>query len=66
MSSRRPHDTHDRCRLSHQVVRDLRLWRDLPSNKLDGREIIRSAPTGEMNTDAADVGYGGTLKVRDL
>lgn len=66
MSSGRTHDGRGRCRLSHQSVRDLRFWRDLPESSLGGRELIRTEPQAAMHTDAADMGYGGTLNVRDL
>jgi hypothetical protein len=46
----------NRCRLSHQSIRDLQMWRKLASTETDGR-TIRPLPTnGIMPTDAADVG----------
>jgi hypothetical protein len=53
----------NRCRLSHQSIRDLRMWRKLAGTEIDGRSI-RTLPTnGIMHTDAADVGFDGTLDV---
>ena len=66
MSAGRVRDSRGRCRLSSQAVRDLRFWRDLPEVSLEGHQLISTKPTGAMDTDAADMGYGGTLNVRDV
>jgi hypothetical protein len=50
-----------RVRLSHQSLRDLAVWRKLAGPECDGRPIFPATPDGIMHTDAADVGYGGTL-----
>jgi hypothetical protein len=52
-----------RCRLSHQSHRDLKAWKQLAKEMGDGGPIRPLAPDGIKNTDAADVGYGGTLDV---
>jgi hypothetical protein len=67
--TRRPRESRasrngNRCRLSYQSIRDLQMWRKLASTETDGRPI-RPLPTiGIMHTDAADVGFGGTLESR--
>ena len=66
MSAGRARDSRGRCRLSHQAVRDLRFWRDLLEASFEGRQLIRTKPMGAMHTDTADMGYSGTLNVRDL
>lgn len=48
-----------RVRLSRQALRDLRHWRVL--SRGEGRELQPSRPAIVMHSDAADVGYGGTL-----
>jgi hypothetical protein len=53
----------NRCRLSHQSIRDLQMYRKLASTETDGRPIIPLPTNGIMHTDAADVGFGGTLDV---
>lgn len=49
----------DKVRLSRQSIRDLRYWRSLTRG--EGRDLIRVEPDRTMHSDAADVGYGGTL-----
>jgi hypothetical protein len=48
-------------RLSHQSVRDLDCWRRLAGYEGTGRPILPLSSDGDLHTDAADVGYGGTL-----
>lgn len=62
----RARDSRGRCRLSHQSIRDLRFWKKLAGPEMDGRPMIPAAPQAAMHTDAADVGYGGTLNNVDL
>jgi hypothetical protein len=50
-----------RCRLSDQSHRDLKAWKQLAKEIGDGRPIRPLATDRIMPTDAADVGYGGTL-----
>jgi hypothetical protein len=52
-----------RCRLSHKPHRDLKAWQQLTKGMGDGRPIRPLAPDGITLTDAADVGYDGTLDV---
>jgi hypothetical protein len=49
--------------LSHQSIRDLQMWRKLASTETYGRPIRAPSTKGIMHTDAADVGFGGTLDV---
>lgn len=49
----------DKVRLSRQSIRDLRYWRSLARG--EGRDLIRLEADRTMHSDAADVGYGGTL-----
>jgi hypothetical protein len=58
---RRADRDRKRCRLSHQGLRDLRVWRRLTSAEKDGRQIHSPAPQLSLHSDASDVGYGGTL-----
>jgi hypothetical protein len=51
----------DRCKLSHQGIRDIQSWRALTSTEREGRPLRPAAPELMMHTDAADLGYGGTL-----
>jgi hypothetical protein len=53
----------NRCRLSHQSIRDLQMWRKLASTETDGRPIRPLPTNGLMHTYAADVDFGGTLDV---
>jgi hypothetical protein len=53
----------NRCRLSHQSIKDLQMRRKLESTEADGRPIRPLSINGIMHTDAADVGFGGTLDV---
>lgn len=46
-------------RLSNAGIRDLKAWRDMLQG--DGRLIYGGAEAWNLHTDAADVGYGGTL-----
>lgn len=66
MSSRQPRDPRGRIRLSHQSIRDLRRWKQLSTSELAGRPMTPPSATAALHTDAADVGYGGTLNVSDL
>lgn len=50
-----------RVRLSHAGLRDLRVWQRLTSTLDEGRDILPRKPDGILHTDAAEVGYGGTL-----
>lgn len=50
-----------RVRLSRQSLRDLCHWRSLTRG--DGRQLQPAAPTMALHTDAADLGYGGTLGI---
>ena len=50
-----------RVRLSHAAIRDLRTWQRLTSTFEEGRDILPRQPDGLLHTDAAEVGYGGTL-----
>jgi hypothetical protein len=53
----------NRCRLSHQSIRDLQMWRKLASTETYGRPIRPLPANVIMHTDAADVGLSGTLDV---
>ena len=66
VSFRQPRDSRGRVRLSHQSITDLRKWRELSKTELAGRPMTPPRPTASIHTDAADVGYGGTLNVEDL
>lgn len=46
-------------KLSHVALRDLRSWSTMLAG--DGRLIYGGKPSWCLHTDAADVGYGGTL-----
>jgi hypothetical protein len=48
-----------KVRLSRQSLRDLSYWRTLTRG--EGRDLWRVEPDAVMHSDAADVGYGGTL-----
>lgn len=50
-----------RCRLSHQCIRDLRIWQQLSKQELQGRNMTPFYPTATMHTAAADLSYGETL-----
>jgi hypothetical protein len=50
-----------RCRLSHTATRDLRTWKRLITVAAEGQPIRPLSMNGTMHTDAADVGFGGTL-----
>ena len=51
-----------RCRLSYQGIRDLRTWCELTNAEREGRPLRPVvSPAMTLHTDAADVGYGGTL-----
>ena len=54
-------DARGRVRLSHQSIRDLRTWRDLSRKELSGRLVVPPPPKATFQSDAADMGYGGTL-----
>jgi hypothetical protein len=66
--TRRPREgrasrNENRCRLSHQSIRDLKTWRKLASNEKDERPMRPLPTNGIMHTDAADMGFGGTLDI---
>ena len=65
IAAARPRDRRGRCRLSHQSVRDLRFWRQLSGEKSTGRPILPPPVQASVHTDAADMGYGGTLNHQD-
>jgi hypothetical protein len=50
-----------RVRISHQSGRDLLTWLHLAEEDSTGRPILPLPTDGIMHTDAAEVGYGGTL-----
>jgi Reverse transcriptase (RNA-dependent DNA polymerase) len=50
-----------RCRLSHQTLRDMRFWKRVTSKEKEGRPIRPTTPDMSLHTDAADLGFGGTL-----
>lgn len=54
------------CRLSHQSIRDLRFWRQLADAPQEGRLMLPAEPEAALHTDAADMGFGGTLNLHDL
>lgn len=58
-SARTPVDPRLKVRLSRQSIRDLRYWRSL--RRGEGRYLHRPEPHATLHSDAADVGYGGTL-----
>lgn len=66
MGSGRPRDARGRVRLSHQSVRDLLKWQTLTREELAGRPMVPRKPTTAIHSDAADVGWGGTLNSQDL
>lgn len=55
----RAEDSPSRVRLSRQSLRDLRFWRQLTRG--EGRELRPCPPDLALHSDAADVGWGGTL-----
>lgn len=59
MGKYRSRDGLIRCQLSHQSIPDLEKWKQLSGMDMDGRAILRVLTEAAMNTDAADVGYGG-------
>lgn len=66
LGSNRPRDNRGRCRLSHQSIKDLRFWKGLAEHDLGGRPMTQPVPQAAMHTDAADMGFGGTLNTDDL
>lgn len=50
-----------RFRLRHQSIRDLRTCRDFMAREREGRPIHAPIPECDLHTDAADLGFGGTL-----
>jgi Reverse transcriptase (RNA-dependent DNA polymerase) len=50
-----------RCRLSHQEIRDLQFWKRVTSKEREGRQIRTTSTEMSLHTDAADLGFGGTL-----
>lgn len=65
LSCRIRRDGRGRIRLSHQSIRDLRVWRRLSATELGGRPMTPMTVDAAMHTDAADMGYGGTLNASD-
>jgi hypothetical protein len=49
------------CRLSHQILRDLRVWQQIKGTEKKGRPIPPCRPDLYLHSDTADMGYGGTL-----
>lgn len=66
MSSGKTSDSSERCRLSHQSVRDIKFWQKVSSTEMDGRKMVPTAQKTAMHTDGADVGYEGSPIDRDL
>ena len=66
MAAGRSRDARGRVRLSHQSIRDLRKWRDLSRQELSGRLVVPPPPQAAIHSDAADMGYGGTLRFDNL
>ena len=58
-SHRAPEMAWVKVRLSRQSLRDLRYWRSLTRG--EGRDLQPPPADLTMHSDAADVGYGGTL-----
>jgi hypothetical protein len=56
---RAPEPRWDKVRLSRQSLRDLEYWRSLTRG--EGRDLHPPPADLTMHSDAADVGYGGTL-----
>jgi hypothetical protein len=56
---RAPEHRWDKVRLSRQSLRDLAYWRSLTRG--EGRDLHPPPADLTMHSDAADVGYGGTL-----
>jgi hypothetical protein len=50
--------------MSNQATRDLRTWMRLEMVAEEGRPIRPLGTNGIMHTDAADVGFGGTLALK--
>lgn len=65
LSGPREMDDRGRVRLSHQSVRDLRFWARLALDEHAERPIRKRAPQASLHSDAADMGYGGTLNTED-
>lgn len=59
-------DGRGHVRLSHQSLKDLRFWRRI--SQLDGQclPIKPLIPAAASHTDAAEMGFGGTLHTFDL
>ena len=55
-------NSRSRCRLSHQSIRDLPTWCELTSTEREERRLRPTAPEATSHTDAADLGYGGTIR----
>ena len=66
MAAGRSRDERGRVRVSHQSIRDLRKWRDLPRQELSGRPVVPPPPQAAIHSDAADMGYGCTLHFDNL
>lgn len=66
MSKRGWKDVGRGVRLRHQSMKDLQKWRELSRNELEGHPMVPFTPSAAIHTDAAGVGYGGTLNVQDF
>lgn len=51
---------------SHQNVLDLHFWKKVSGSDVSRRYIIPPKDEASLNTDAADVGYGGARNKKDL
>ncbi len=47
------------------AIRDLKTWREFARTERQGRAMHPTAPDVVLHTDAADVGYGGTMGTTD-
>lgn len=54
-------DARGRIRLSHQSLWDLDIWKNLAAQELQGRPMVSIEPKAALHSDAADMGFEGTL-----
>lgn len=66
MAAARQRDGRGRVKLCHQSMRDLVKWKSLAGADLDGRCLHPRTPGASIHSDAADMGYGGTLNFVDM